>query len=246
MKNLFKTILFFIPLSILAQGNTLLFDYSTSYIHPNKNVYNSKLFVNKSKSTFYWNDQTEESTQMEGLNLKITSLDTIGTINQFHFSSNELNSCFFFGKRIFIKEKIPEFKWSISSEKKEILGYLCYKAKVSFRGREYIAWFTNEIPISVGPWKFSGLPGVILEIKDVSNIIEFTCVKISYSEDTNELNTENLFDTNEFIGIEEYITFVDGEMKKIENTIKSKLPRGTRLNSFSFKNNQLETQLSNN
>lgn len=58
------------------------------------------------------------------------------------------------------------FNWKIEDEIKEIKGYKVQKATTSFAGRDYIAWFTPEVPISDGPYKFGGLPGLILEIAD--------------------------------------------------------------------------------
>ncbi|MCZ4693658.1 GLPGLI family protein [Ancylomarina euxinus] len=48
-----------------------------------------------------------------------------------------------------------------------ILGYTCQKATCYFGGRNYEAWYTMEIPISDGPYKFNGLPGLIVRIADV-------------------------------------------------------------------------------
>jgi GLPGLI family protein len=59
--------------------------------------------------------------------------------------------------------------WSIQNETKEIGGFVCSKATTTFAGRNYTAWFTNEIPISNGPYKFDGLPGLIVEIYDSKN-----------------------------------------------------------------------------
>lgn len=47
-----------------------------------------------------------------------------------------------------------------------ILDYKCIKATTRFRGRDYTAWVTKELPINDGPWKFYGLPGLILQIED--------------------------------------------------------------------------------
>lgn len=57
-------------------------------------------------------------------------------------------------------------EWNIGDETKEILGYKCFIATAHFRGNDWIAWFTPDIPLSLGPWKFGGLPGLILEIYD--------------------------------------------------------------------------------
>lgn len=75
-------------------------------------------------------------------------------------------------------EKIPSFQWNILPDTLTIMTYLCQKANCHFRGREYIAWFTPDIPINSGPWKFGGLPGLILKISDAANKYNFECIKI--------------------------------------------------------------------
>ncbi|WP_421919148.1 GLPGLI family protein [Marinifilum sp.] len=49
-------------------------------------------------------------------------------------------------------------------ETKKILSYKCFKATCSFRGRDYVAYFTKDIPFKAAPWKFHGLRGVMLEV----------------------------------------------------------------------------------
>ena len=75
-------------------------------------------------------------------------------------------------------EPIPDFNWVISNETKEILSYSCRKASTVFRGREYEAWFTTDIPLNNGPWKFGGLPGLILRVSDKNNYFIFECQSI--------------------------------------------------------------------
>lgn len=75
-------------------------------------------------------------------------------------------------------EPIPIQSWKISSEKKCIQSYDCQKATTTYLGRTCIAWFTPEIPISNGPWKFGGLPGLILSISDNRKHYVFDCVGI--------------------------------------------------------------------
>jgi len=58
------------------------------------------------------------------------------------------------------------FNWQIGTETAMIQGKKCQLATVEYKGRKYNAWFTNEIPISDGPYKFGGLPGLIVKIED--------------------------------------------------------------------------------
>lgn len=75
-------------------------------------------------------------------------------------------------------ENIPVQEWDILTDTLTIVGYLCQKATCKFRGREYTAWFTTDIPINNGPWKFGGLPGLILKIYDNDNEFVFECMGI--------------------------------------------------------------------
>lgn len=72
------------------------------------------------------------------------------------------------------EEDLPEMKWTISDSTDNILGYQVQMALCHFRGRDYVAWFTSLIPVSAGPWKFSGLPGLILKVEDTGKQYSFT------------------------------------------------------------------------
>ncbi|WP_124643330.1 GLPGLI family protein [Amniculibacterium aquaticum] len=63
-------------------------------------------------------------------------------------------------------EKLTPMVWKITSDKKSIQTYQCIKAETVFGGRKFIAWYTEQVPINDGPYKFSGLPGLILEVYD--------------------------------------------------------------------------------
>ncbi|MEP0712390.1 GLPGLI family protein [Algoriphagus sp.] len=71
--------------------------------------------------------------------------------------------------------------WKIEKEFKDILGFNCQKASIAYAGRDFIAWFTEEIPMSDGPYVFNGLPGLILEVRDVQNHYSFELVGIQNS-----------------------------------------------------------------
>lgn len=73
---------------------------------------------------------------------------------------------FIISKQYLIADTLNNFKWKVTSEHKKILNYTCTKATVNFRGRNYTAWFTEQIPLPLGPWKFGDLPGLIIKVTD--------------------------------------------------------------------------------
>lgn len=75
-------------------------------------------------------------------------------------------------------ENLPVQDWILYDDTLTIAGQLCQKAVCRFRGRDFTAWFAPEIPISDGPWKFGGLPGLILKVYDSDNLYVFECCKI--------------------------------------------------------------------
>jgi GLPGLI family protein len=75
------------------------------------------------------------------------------------FAERMLNSVFAYTEE-------PKFDWKISNDKQKIGDYEAQKATTEFGGRKWTAWFTESIPFPDGPYKFSGLPGLIVKIED--------------------------------------------------------------------------------
>lgn len=73
----------------------------------------------------------------------------------------------------------PNFNWKLEEDSKKILNYDCKKATLEYAGRIYTAWYAKDIPINNGPYKFEGLPGLILEIYDSKNEFNFEAVGIN-------------------------------------------------------------------
>ena len=67
-----------------------------------------------------------------------------------------------------------DLAWQLQYDTLKVENYVCNKATVKYEGREYIAWYAKDIPISDGPYKFWGLPGLILKIYDTENHYTFT------------------------------------------------------------------------
>lgn len=62
-----------------------------------------------------------------------------------------------------------KMNWQISNEKNKIGSYNTQKATTEFGGRKWNAWFSSDIPLQDGPYKFHGLPGLIVKIEDDGN-----------------------------------------------------------------------------
>lgn len=72
-------------------------------------------------------------------------------------------------------EAVPKLKWKFLPGDSVIAGHKCAKAQTSFRGRTWNVWFASDIPIHSGPWKLSGLPGLILYASDSDGLFLFDC-----------------------------------------------------------------------
>lgn len=72
-------------------------------------------------------------------------------------------------------EPFMEMQWEIVPDSSIImLGYECIMARTSYHGRDWTAWFAPEIPLHDGPWKFTGLPGLILKATESTGIYSFS------------------------------------------------------------------------
>lgn len=82
------------------------------------------------------------------------------------------------------KEK-PDLKdYTIIEDYKTILNFNCQKAVTEIYGREFTVWFTPDIPVSDGPWKLYGLPGLILEAHSKDNHHNFYATSIKKINNT--------------------------------------------------------------
>ena len=92
-------------------------------------------------------------------------------------------------------ESSEPMSWTYLSGVDTILGVPCNKATTEFRGRKWIAWYTFDIPFYSGPWKFSGLPGLVLKVKDQDSLfcweaVGFSSLPVSIEEYIPEQNTD--------------------------------------------------------
>jgi GLPGLI family protein len=143
--------------SLIATGEPLSIDYEVSeYAHKSyANPLYSKLFGGLNFKVFRNYPAN-----------KITFIDMISTVSYLY------------------DEDIPIQEWKIQQDRETISGYKCQKAICHFRGRNYVAWFTDEIPINNGPYKFGGLPGLIVQISDTKSHHYFQLIRIERAQET--------------------------------------------------------------
>ena len=97
-----------------------------------------------------------------------------------------------------------KINWKISAERERVLGYLAQKATTFFGGREWTAWFTPEISIADGPYKFHGLPGLILKISDKTNTHSFEIISVQKQKSNYFILNENDYKKAKQITLKEY------------------------------------------
>lgn len=76
------------------------------------------------------------------------------------------------------EEKLPCMEWILSEDTAEVCGYTCQKATTEYGGRKWKVWFATEIPVSYGPWKFFGLPGLVLKAENDEANLHFVATAI--------------------------------------------------------------------
>lgn len=76
------------------------------------------------------------------------------------------------------EEDLDLFIWKLENETDSIDGYKVQMATCEFGGRSWTAWFSPEIPFSDGPYKFNGLPGLILKVGDTKSHYVFEFISI--------------------------------------------------------------------
>ena len=130
------------------------------------------------------------------------------------------------GKKIYaISEEIPDMQWDLSStDTLSINNYLCNKAILNFRGRDYTAWYSKDIPVQSGPWKFNGLPGLILDISDDTKTYIWRVTKINYpSKENISIPYDEAISTT----LKEYVDLRIKNLERMRARVRGALPRGT-------------------
>lgn len=107
-----------------------------------------------------------------------------------------------------IVDENNEFIWKLLPNYSLILGYKVQEAETTFRGRTWRAWFSSDLPISDGPYKFRGLPGLIFKVYDTTCSHKFEIISI-----------KNI-DTYVFPEVRDYIDKIEVNYSSYQNLFK--------------------------
>ncbi len=120
----------------------------------------------------------------------------------------------------FVHDNVPKINWIIDeSSTKSILGYECTKATAVFRGSNITAYFAKKIPYSIGPFKFYGLPGAILDVRvDGQNYDLWKAIKVE-TGNTDEIEYKPQFPSLEKVQMKKLIELKDKDRERFSNNI---------------------------
>lgn len=150
----------------------------------------------------------------------------------------------------YLEEQTGSIQWQLHNEYREVGKFRCQRATCRFRGRDYTAWFSTEIPVSYGPWKLNGLPGLILEAYDSKQEVLFTAKDVKISNKT-ECDIPELSGMLPVYQLKEYVYFITHrnamqlkQQKENQQRISARMPEDSRMEvsnaRFSFRGLQLE------
>lgn len=173
---------------------TCVYEYETKIPETNRIIKDEMILVaNEEVSLFlrysaYQSDSVINQGNREKLTLQ--KYDSIRSLfpNNYNISSNIykyynksiLNErSRIFSDNYIYTETIPSFDWQMREDTDTIQGHPCHLSKMYFRGRDWKIWYADDIPLSDGPWKFCGLPGLILKAESEDGEINFSAIWVA-------------------------------------------------------------------
>lgn len=184
------------------ENYTLLHQDNLSIYQPQKKE-NTNKYVNASTLEKKWHNKKEKITAY-----KISPTNTVYSTDQKVYKDLNQNLVYnnriLITKRAIVDESDISFNWEIVNNKEpiSILGYDCQKAFTNFRGRTYTAYFTTDLPFNDGPYKFKGLPGLILKIESTDGYYTVEALKIELLNKNKII--ENPFKGESMMDLEKY------------------------------------------
>lgn len=186
-KSLQYIVLFFFGINFLfGQENLVYVEYLDQKVHRKEST--AFLIANDTRA-IYTENKSKEKAETRLHNTSVGNVVVyIDDVKSNEFFKTKDSPLIYYDEYIphldsayHVYDSMPELNWEITDETENILGFTCKKATVKYRGSSISAYFTEEIPIPFGPWKFDGLPGLILKVvSDDYNGISWVATSIQY------------------------------------------------------------------
>lgn len=135
-------------------------------------------------------------------------------------------------------DSLPSFDWQILPEYKLIAQNKCQKAVGTYMGRKYEAWFSVNLPIKASPWKFAGLPGLIMEVYDNQHFYTFKMIDMYPCSGEISLFSSKHFKTSKDKFLKELMLYLKDPIAYYENQALIKI-------HFGSSSNDLEAEMRN-
>lgn len=186
MKPTMKYSSFFIFLvisnALFSQNKSFVYDLHYKKIASVDSLTKEKfvLDINDNKSMFRKiSDKTGDSIShsTKRFSFMTTSFKDYNAVSK-DFKSGMIQKYIINFQKVFTISIEEDLLWKIDDETKVFAELKCQKATTNYGGRNWVAWFSNEIPLQEGPYVFHGLPGLIIEIHDEKLDYRFSLVQI--------------------------------------------------------------------
>lgn len=220
-------------------ASTYEFTYYTKINTHILEEYNGHLYFDDSNAVFSW-EMIGDNSLKSNADGNFTRAEHLkhGEFNLYKKKEKQLISKSIISKseHHYVAQEAPDLDWDILDDSMMIAGYQCNKAITDYMGRTYTAWFTKEIPVSYGPWKLHGLPGLILKATDVKNEISFSITEINEKKIIKEID----YDDNDLVSLGYYYQrMVDYPFEQLKIS-QSKASRGATISITNIEYNFLE------
>ncbi len=142
------------------------------------------LFFNEKESRYTHSE--EQSEESEGYSWRKEEYNV-----RRNFEKNTMNDAVeMLGKVYLIEDSLQVPNWKILNDIKDVAGHICMKAMIqdTVKNQKIIAWFAQDIPVSAGPERLYGLPGLILALDINDGAVTVEASRIESKKLTTELD----------------------------------------------------------
>lgn len=191
MKKFFILTACFTALSINAQVNRFVYQVTMKPDAENKSDVKTEsayLDISAEKSQFYSENRIKRDSVMQAMfqsggarNFNREQMESLRSNIDYTIEKDKKSQKTIFknriGRDLYSYEEDRPLNWKMLSETTKIGDYKVQKAETDFAGRKWTAWFTTDLPYQDGPYKFSGLPGLVVKAEDDKGEYSFDLMK---------------------------------------------------------------------